>query len=257
MDAVLIVVGLVVAAIVLWAGQYLWPTPRIVREHERALLYRKGHLVAEMKPGRYWLRLRTDELLVVDTRRRQAVVPGQEVLTADRVPLKVSLIAQYSVSSVTKALTEVDKYQEVLYAKIQLALRQAVAERDLDAALAERGDLGQQILDLVSEEIADFGLTLHSVSVRDFMMAGGLKNAYADVIEAKQRGLAALERARGEGAAVRNLANAAQLMENHPGIMQLRLLQAVESGTGNRIVIALDPNRDQTSELKITAEGEA
>lgn len=164
MDAFLVVVSLVVAAALVWSVQALWPKPQIVREHQRGLLYRKGRLLGERAPGRYWLRRRVDELVVVDVRRRQMVIAGQEALTADRV-----------------------------------------------------------------------------------------RSAYADVIEARQHGLAALERARGESAAVRNLANAAQLVEKHPGIMQLRLLQAVETGTGNRVVIALDGERGRAAAVE--AEG--
>ena len=160
-------------------------------------------------------------------------------------------------TSVSRALTVVERYQEVLHARVQLALRQTLAERDLDTALAERGELGRAITDQVRESALEFGVELHQVQVRDFMMAGGLRNAYAEVIQARQHGLAALERARGESAAVRNLANAAQLMAQHPGIMQLRLLQAVETGSGNRIVIALDPERGKSPEMEVTAEGDA
>jgi hypothetical protein len=142
----------------------------------------------------------------------------------------------------------------VLHTRLQLALRQAVAERDLDAALAERGELGTMIGDLVRRDAEAFGVMLHSVSVRDFMVGANLRTAFADVVAARQQGLAALERARGESAAVRNLANTAQLMEKHPGIMQLRLLQAVESGSGNRIVIALDPERGRALRPDVTAE---
>lgn len=78
------------------------------------------------------------------------------------------------------------------------------------------------------------------------MMAGGLREAYANVLLAKQEGLAALERAGGESAAIRNLANTAELMERHPGLMQLRLLQAVEAGSGNKIVVALGQERTAT-----------
>jgi regulator of protease activity HflC (stomatin/prohibitin superfamily) len=95
---------------------------------------------------------------------------------------------------------------------------------------------------------------VHEVQVRDFMMAGNLKNAFADVVIARQKGLAALEKARGETAAVRSLANSAQLMEKHPGIMQLRLLQAVENSAGNRVVIALDPERGKSLDVQATSE---
>lgn len=243
-------VGLVVLV------RYLAPVPRTVREHERGLRFRKGHLVGEFGPGRYWLSRRLDELIVVDIRRRQSVVSGQEVLTSDRVPLKVSLIAEFTVANPTKAVGAVERFEEALHGRIQLALREAIASRELDVALAERSELGAAILELVHEGAAEFGVELHSVQVRDFMMAGGLRGAYTEVIQAKQQGIAALERARGESAAIRSLANAAQLMEKHPGIMQLRLLQAVESGSGNRVVIALDPERGKGTDLSVSSEGD-
>ena len=192
----------------------------------------------------------------VDFRRQQLIVSGQEVLTADRVPLKVSLIAEYSVVNPTMALTEVDEYRSGLYSRLQLALREIVAAKDLDEALAERGEIGTGIHQLVSEGVSGLGLSLRSVHVRDFMMGAGLRGAYSDVIQARQQGLAALERARGESAALRNLANSAELLERHPGIAQLRLLQAVEGSSGHRIVIALDPERGKKTTLDVASEGE-
>jgi regulator of protease activity HflC (stomatin/prohibitin superfamily) len=103
----------------------------------------------------------------------------------------------------------------------------------------------------------EIGLELHDVQVRDFMMAGGLREAYANVLLAKQEGLAALERARGETAALRSLANTAELMERHPGLMQLRLLQAVEAGSDNRIVVALDQDRGRSMGTVTASEGDA
>jgi regulator of protease activity HflC (stomatin/prohibitin superfamily) len=170
-------------------------------------------------------------------------VSGQEVLTADRVSLKVSLIAEFTVVDARKAVTVAESYSDALYGRLQLALREAVASRDLDVALAERGELGTQITASVVGAAQELGLDLHQVQVRDFMMAGGLREAYANVLLAKQEGLAALERARGEASALRSLANTAELMERHPGLMQLRLLQAVEAGTGNKIVVALEQDR--------------
>lgn len=235
----------VVAALILvlaWAAVFFWPRPRIIRQHQRALRFRKGRLVGEHAAGRYWLRPRIEELIVFDVRRRQIVIAGQEVLTSDRVPLKVSLIAEFTVTDLRKAHSVVESYEQSLYGRIQLAVREALASRDLDTALTERGELGQQITGLVAGSAAEFGVELHSTQIRDFMMAGGLRSAYADVIAARQQGLAALERARGESAALRNLANSAELLERHPGLMQLRLLQTVAAGNESRIVLSLDPD---------------
>jgi regulator of protease activity HflC (stomatin/prohibitin superfamily) len=106
----------------------------------------------------------------------------------------------------------------------------------------------------VRASVAELGLEVHDVQVRDLMLAGNLRSAFADVVVARQQGLAALEKARGETAAIRNLANSAELMERHPGIMQLRLLQAVENSPGNRVVIALDPERGRVHDVQATAE---
>jgi regulator of protease activity HflC (stomatin/prohibitin superfamily) len=256
MDFLSLVVAVLAVALIILAGQQFWPSPVIIRDYEAALRYRRGHLIGLLGPGRYWIRRRFEEVVVVDTRRRQSVIAGQEVLTSDRVPLKISLIAEFTVVDAAKSITTVDRYTEVLYGRVQLALRETVAGRDLDTALAERGQLGAAITDLVRESALEFGVELHSVQIRDFMLAGGLRDAYANVVQAKQLGLASLERARGESAAIRNLANSAELMERHPGLMQLRLLQAVESGSGNRIVIALDPARGKSTEVEISAEGD-
>jgi regulator of protease activity HflC (stomatin/prohibitin superfamily) len=243
LDFVALLAALLVALMVGVSVQYLLPRSTIVREYERGLRFKKGRLVGEVGPGRYWLRPKVDEVRTIDTRRRQLVVSGQEVLTADRVPLKVSLLVDYGVADVTRAVVSVEEYGDALYGLLQIVLRQAVAEKELDTALGERSELGDEILAAVTEQAREFGLDVRSVRVRDFMMAGSLRSAYADVILAKQHGLAALERARGESAALRNLTNSADLLERHPGLAQLRLLQAVEAGSDNRIVIALDPER--------------
>lgn len=247
---------LVATALILVVLFLFWPRPWTVAEYERGVRFRKGHLLREVGPGRYWLRPRIHELQTLDMRRRQMIVSGQEVLTSDRVPLKVSLVAEYAVADATRALTEVEDYQDALYSRLQLALREILAEKDLDSALAERGEIGTGILGAVREQADGFGVLLGSVQVRDYMMGGGLRSAYSDVVQAKQQGLAALERARGESAALRSLANAAELLERHPGVAQLRLLQAVESGSGNRIVIALDPERGRKATLDVTSEGD-
>lgn len=242
-------IGTVAALVIVgaWLAVFFWPRPRIVREHQRALRFTKGRLVAELGPGRHWLRRRVEDLILFDVRRRQLVIAGQEVLTADRVPLKISLIAEFAVRDTRKAYTVVDSYEQALYGRVQLAVREAVARRDLDTALTERGELGQEITGLVADSVAEFGIELHGTRVRDFMMGGGLRSAYADVIQARQQGLAALERARAESAALRNLANSAELLERHPGLMRLRLLQAVEAGAASRIVLSVDPEGPQTS----------
>jgi regulator of protease activity HflC (stomatin/prohibitin superfamily) len=231
--------------------RFFLPDRRIVSEHQRALRYRRGKIIAELGPGQYWLQPRIEWLRSIDTRWQQEIIKGQEVLTSDRVPLKVSMVAHFRVVDIRAAISTVEDFGESLYAEIQLALRQTISQRDLDSALEDRGAIGEEVQAMVNEHASSIGLDLHSVRVRDFMLSGSIRNAYAEVIEAKQQGLAALERARGESASLRSLANAATLLDRNPGMLQLRLLQAVESGTGNKIVIHFEPDGKQGTMLSV------
>jgi len=255
MDTIALLIALILVATALLALRRLWPVAHTVREYERGLHFKHGRVIGEVGPGRYWLNPRAEDIQILDLRRRQLIVSGQEVLTADRVPLKLSLIVEFSVADVTKAIREVESYTDAVYSRAQLAVREEAAVRDLDTALADRGELGIALLERLSAPAQTFGLDVHAVHIRDFMMAGGLRNAYADVIQAKQEGLAALERARGEGAAVRSLANTARLIERNPGILKLRVLQAVQQGSGNRIVLSMDAG-SVGADVRVEAEAD-
>lgn len=247
-------VYLAAAIILLMTVLYFAPKRFTVRSNQRGVHYRHGQVVGGVGPGRYWLRSRSDQIVVSDTRRQQIIVAGQEILTSDHTPVKVSLIGEYSIADVVKAATVMESNYDALYARIQLAARNVISGKTLEEALGQRLELGEAITERVRPSVDEFGMELYEVEIRDFMLAGNVKNAFADVVVARQEGLASLEKARGETAAIRNLANSAQLMEKHPGIMQLRLLQAVENSPGNRFVIALDPDRGKSLDVQVTSE---
>lgn len=236
-----ILASVVVAIVLLLTVAYFSPKRVTVGTNQRGIRFRHGQIVDEVGPGRYWQRSRGEKFVLSDMRRQQIVVSGQEILTSDHTPVKVSLIGEYSTADVTKAATVMESNYDALYARIQIAARNVISGKTLEEALGERLELGDAITERVRSSVDDFGLDVHEIQIRDFMLAGNVRTAFADVVIARQQGLAALEKARGETAAIRNLANSAQLMEKHPGIMQLRLLQAVESSSGNRVVIAMDP----------------
>ncbi len=95
------------------------------------------------------------------------------------------------------------------------------------------GESGKQLLALVQPEAERIGINVQAVEVKDVMFPGDLKKVFAEVLKAQKEGQAALERARGETAALRNLANAARMLENNPALMNLRLLQSIAAATGN------------------------
>ena len=115
-----------------------------------------------------------------------------------------------------------------------------MAERDLASLLEQRGELDRVLTEAVEPQAGPLGLTLRAIAVRDFIVPGELKRAVADIVSARLAGQAALERARGETAALRNLANAARQVADNPALLQLRLLQQIEASTGNTFVVGTD-----------------
>jgi regulator of protease activity HflC (stomatin/prohibitin superfamily) len=238
MDAILtIVVAVIVATVV---ARFL-VRKETVYEYERGLLFSKGTLRRLLSPGQYWFLRVSDSIVKVDVRLRTISVPSQEVLSSDHVTVKVTLAAQYLVSEPAVALTEVEKFQEAFYMTLQLALREVVGSSKIDDLVATRQEIGVKIFKQTESRVQELGLTLKAVDVKDIMFPGELKNVFAKVLKAKKEGLAVLEKARGETAALRNLANAAKMLEGNPALMQLRILQSLDTGAGNTVVFGLPP----------------
>ncbi len=213
----------------------------IVPESYVGLLYQHGKFVAQLVPGRHvrWGRNFTVE--PQDTRKAFLVVAGQEVLTADNIGVKLSLVVAYQIADPVKAAHETQSWHADLYNVAQLALRNVVSGVAAEALLTQRLDIAPQLLARVQPDAAKIGVTVHAVEVKDVMLPTELKRAYGDVLKAKQEGQAALERARGESAALRNLANAARVLDGNPALMNLRVLQslATAQNAGNTLVLGM------------------
>jgi regulator of protease activity HflC (stomatin/prohibitin superfamily) len=209
----------------------------VVQEWERVLVYRDGRLERELGPGRHkvsWWRRRTVRIPV---RPRLLVVPLQEVLTADGLAVRVSLTSTVRVGAVRTWHEAVEDPDAFLHTALQLALRAVVAARTLDELLADRSEVPDGMRAAVEPTAARVGLVVDDLALRDVVVPAELRRAAAEAATARALGLAALERARSEVAATRALANAAKLVESHPGILQLRTLQAVEAG-GATVVLS-------------------
>ena len=217
--------------------RHAFPVPEGYAE----LLYRKGKLVQVLSTGRHIRWGRHFTLGVNDLRRASLLVAGQDVLTADNVGLKLSLLVTYQVTDPVKAAHETQNWQADLYNAAQLALRAVVGGVLVEALLNQRLEIGAQMLARMQPQAAKLGLQVHSVEVKDVMFPSELKRAFAEVLKSKQEGMAALERARGESAALRNLANAAKLLEGNPALLNLRLMQSLSTAqnAGNTLVLGV------------------
>jgi len=210
----------------------------VIREFECGLLYRYGRFQERLEAGRHVRWGFGYALATVDLRKQTFAVGGQEVLSADNVGLKVSVSVTVHVADPLKATHEVQDWHGHLYNVVQLALRTLIAAQPIEVLLGQRLDLGKQLLAAVQGEAIPIGIAVHSTEVKDVMLPGDLKKGFAEVLKAKHEGQAALERARGESAALRNLAKAARLLDSNPALQNLRLMQAI-GVPGNTLVMGL------------------
>ncbi len=226
-----------IGVIVIWIGilYLISKYSTIIFEYERGLKYRKGKFYEILGPGRYWIFFRSTTIKKIDVRPRFISVPGQEVLSADSVTIKVSVTAKYEITDPVTAVHKIENYQEAFYAIVQLALRDIIGSLKIDEILEQRGALNQKLLELTEKKVAELGIKIYLIGIKDIMFPGELKKIFAKVVEAQKEGLAALERARGESASLRNLANVAKMLEDNPALMQLRALQS----TGNTMVFGV------------------
>ena len=203
-----------------------------IHETEKGLRYRRGRFERLLEPGGHWLIGPGLTVERVDVRRRLLLVGSQEILTSDSVQLRLTAIVAFRVTDPARALHEGESYQNELHVAAQLAVRMAVGEETAESLLEQRLDLGERLTELVSGRAAALGLEVLEVDIRDVMLPGDVKVAFTEVLRARAEGRAALERARGESAALRNLANAARLIDANPALMNLRLLQTMAQEGG-------------------------
>lgn len=213
----------------------------VIFEHEKGLKYIKGRYVETLGPGSYRFWSGSTEVTKIDVRIATATLLGQELLSADGVPLKISMIANYEISDPYAAVNKVMDYRSSVQTSLQVALREVVSAFKIEDLIANRENASEKLKAAAAPKLAEFGVRLVSADVRDVMVPGELKKMFALVMKAQKEGLAVLEKARGETAALRNLANAAKMIEDNPNLLQLRMIRAISESTGNTFFVGL-PN---------------
>lgn len=227
----------IVVALILLLVMVITVRRCVIFEYQRGLLYRLGKFVRVLQPGAYWYFRPLHSYYKVDVRTNNVTIPGQEVLSSDNVSIKISLAASYKVADPYLVINQVANYQEALYLLLQINLRDVVGSLPIDELLTKRDEIGRNLFDKSAEKAAEIGIQLFRANIKDIMFPGELKTMFAQVVNARKEGLAALERARGESAALRNLANAAKLLDGNPNLLQLRLFRVLEANSGNTIVL--------------------
>ncbi len=195
-----------------------------------ALLMRDGHHVDTLAPGTYalWKDVGRLRVLRVDLREQVLDVAGQDIMTADKVTLRLNAVVTYKVADAVKAVTRIEDHAQALYREAQLALRAVIGTRDLDALLAEKDAVARDLDQMVRRRVVSFGLEIVSLGIRDLILPGEMRDLMNRVTEAKKAAEANLIARREETAAMRSQANTAKILEANPMLMKLKELEVLE-----------------------------
>lgn len=213
-----------------------------ILEYQRGLRYSRGRYSGTLGPGQYWVLTSFTSILLVDIRPQFITILGQDVLSADGVTLKASLAAEFEVADPHAAINKNANFTNALYLTLQMALREIVGKEKIDDLMQNRSAIGPRLLEMTTAKAIELGLKLKLVDIKDIMFPGEMKKAFSQVVKAQKEGQATLERARSETAALRNLANAAKMIEDNPNLLQLRALQSLTDSGGNTLVLGLPNN---------------
>jgi regulator of protease activity HflC (stomatin/prohibitin superfamily) len=176
----------------------------------------------------FWKFNRNVSVELVDLRLQALEVTGQEILTRDKVALRLNLSATWRFTDVLKAHKELAKPADHLYRELQFGLRAAVGTRTLDELLENKTVIDEVVTAQVKSKLADYGLQLDGVGVKDIVLPGEMKTILAQVVEAGKSAEANVIRRREETAATRSLLNTAKVMEDNPVALRLKELETLE-----------------------------
>ena len=201
-----------------------------VPQYNLGILFVDGKRTVSLEPGvhAFWRFGRDLQVQFVDLRLQVLEVAGQEILTRDKVALRVNLSAGYRFTDVQLAFAQQAKPAEFLYKELQFGLRAAVGTRTLDEILENKTLIDDVVKAYIAKRLEGFGLELESVGVKDIILPGDMKTLLAKVVEAEKIAQANVIRRREETAATRSLLNTAMVMEKNPTALRLKELEALE-----------------------------
>jgi len=223
MTAVLVFLIVVVAVLATLAASSV----RILREYERAVVFRLGRLVGEKGPGLILLIPMIDRMVRVDLRTIVLDIPPQDLITRDNVTAKVNAVTYFRVVDANNAVVKVEQYLAATSQIAQTTLRSVLGKADLDMLLAERERLNEALQQIIDEQTDPWGVKVTAVEIKDVEIPGGMQRAMARQAEAERERRAKVIHAEGEFQAAQRLYDAAEVISRNPAALQLRYLQTL------------------------------
>lgn len=194
------------------------------------VLFTDGRYIDQLSPGVYafWKDVAESRVVELDMRETQIDVSGQEIMTADKVTLRMNAIVTYVIKDARRAVSAASDVCQSLYRETQLALRAVVGARELDSFLTGKDEVAKELEENVREQAGVLGLEVTAVGIKDVILPGDMKDLMNKVTEAKKAAEANLISRREETAAMRSQANTAKLLAENPTLMRLRELEVLE-----------------------------
>lgn len=208
------------------------------------VLFLNGQYAETLPPGEYafWRGVVDARVVEVDLREATLDVANQELMTSDKVTLRMNALLTYQVVDARRAVCASEDARQALYREAQLALRAAVGARDLDTLLSDKDALAREVEAMLLRRAEELGMAVISAGVRDIILPGDMRELMNKVTEARKAAEANLVMRREETAALRSQANSAKLLADNPVLMRLRELEVLEkvAATGKLNVVVGD-----------------
>lgn len=206
-----------------------------IEQGQVGVLFQDGNYLETLPPGKYafWKNVAKLTVVPVDLRETMLDIGGQEIMTADKVTLRLNAVVTFRVTDAHKALSTTDDIRQALYREAQLALRAVIGVRELDRFLADKDVVAKELEVTVRQRVTALGVEVISLGIRDVILPGEMKDLMNKVTEAKKAAEANLIVRREETAAMRSQVNTAKLLEGNPTLMRLRELEVLEKVAAN------------------------
>src|SRR6478735_5951758 len=224
MEPILVVLAVIVLGLLVLLGASI----RVLNQFEQGVVLRFGRLHGELRPpGLTFIRPAIDHLHKVNMQVVTMPVPAQEGITRDNVTVKVDAVVYYKVFDPVRVVVHVQNYQAAIAQVAQASLRSIIGKSDLDDLLSNRERLNQGLELMLDSPAVDWGVHIDRVDIKDVALPETMKRSMSRQAEAERERRSRIITADGELQASRTLAEAAQIMAEHPAALQLRLLQTV------------------------------
>lgn len=219
-------IGLAIAAVLLVS--LLRASIKILPEYERGVLFRLGRVTGEARgPGLIFIIPIVDRLLRVSLRTVTLDIPPQDIITRDNVTVRVNAVTYFHVVDPNKAILEIEDFRFGTSQVAQTTLRSIIGQADLDELLINRDEINRRLQQIIDSLTDPWGVKVSLTEVKDVELPDAMRRAMARQAEAERERRAKVIHAAGEKEAAMTLAEAAELLEDHPAAMQLRILQTM------------------------------